>query len=66
MGDSDSIFLLDADNRLERVPHRQYASEDLLQTLLEEHPELLVGDQINPDKYTQMASGEPGGGYTGR
>jgi hypothetical protein len=47
--DTDNIFLINADNKLERVPHSQYESEDLLQTLLEEHPELLVGDQINPD-----------------
>ena len=49
MNDTDSIFLINADNKLERVPHSQYESEDLLQTLLELHPELLVGDQINPD-----------------
>lgn len=49
MDDTDSIFLIHAHNKLERVPHSQYESEDLLQTLLEHHPELLMGDQINPD-----------------
>lgn len=49
MIDTDMIFLLGPDDHLERVPHAKYASEELLQALLEEHPELLVGDQINPD-----------------
>jgi hypothetical protein len=46
---SDTIFLIDANEELERIPHRQYESEDLLQRLVESHPEILVGDQIDPD-----------------
>ncbi|MDQ2070798.1 hypothetical protein [Natronospira bacteriovora] len=46
---SDTIFLINAEGGLERVPHRQYESEDLLQHLVECHPEILVGEQIDPD-----------------
>ncbi len=46
---SDTIFLINSDGGLERVPHRQYESEDLLQFLVESHPEILVGEQIDPD-----------------
>ena len=49
MKDTDSIFLLDGHGELERIPHRDYQNEDLLQLLVDRHPELLVGDQINPD-----------------
>ncbi len=54
MNDSDdAIFLLKglkgAEN-LEKLPAHPYDSEDLLQTLIMKHPELLAGDQINPDK----------------
>lgn len=50
MKDTDSIFLVDGRGVLERVPHRQYETEELLQTLVDQHPELLVGEQINPDQ----------------
>jgi hypothetical protein len=43
------IFLLKGSEDLEKVPFQQYDSEDLLQSLIEKHPELLAGDQINPD-----------------
>jgi hypothetical protein len=46
---SDTIFLINSEGGLERVPHRQYESEDLLQQLVECHPEILVGEQIDPD-----------------
>jgi hypothetical protein len=45
----DTIFLIDGSGKLERVPNTPYASEDMLQQLLEQHPELFSGDQINPD-----------------
>jgi hypothetical protein len=45
----DTIFLIDGSGQLERVPNTPYASEDVLQQLLEQHPELISGDQINPD-----------------
>jgi len=34
---------------LERVPHQEYQSEDLLQDIVDRHPELIVGEQINAD-----------------
>lgn len=46
---SDTIFLINSEGGLERIPHRQYESEDLLQHLVECHPEILVGEQIDPD-----------------
>jgi hypothetical protein len=44
------IFLLKDSGDLEKVPMRPYDNEDLLQSLIAEHPELLAGDQINPDE----------------
>jgi len=47
---NDSIFLINAEGVLEKIPHTQYESEDLLQGLVENYPEIIVGDQIDPDK----------------
>jgi len=44
------IFLLKDSGDLEKVPMQPYDSEDLLQSLIAEYPELLAGDQINPDE----------------
>ena len=46
----DTIFLLtdDGDN-LQRVPNVEYETEDLLQRLIAKHPELIVGEQIDPE-----------------
>jgi len=44
------IFLLKDSGDLEKVPVRPYDSEGLLQSLIERHPELLAGDQINPEE----------------
>lgn len=46
----DSIYLLKDSGNLEKVFNRSYDSEDLLQELIEKYPELLAGDQINPDE----------------
>ncbi len=46
---TDAIFLLGQDKKLERVPYSTYATEDLLQELIAEYPELLAGDQIDPE-----------------
>lgn len=43
------IFLLKDDRTLLEMKEELYASEDLLQSLLEDYPELLSGAQINPD-----------------
>lgn len=47
---SDSIFLIRDEGRLQRVEHQLYASEELLQNLISSYPEILAGDQIDPDQ----------------
>ena len=64
------IFLLKDSGDLEKVPMRPYDSEDLLQSLIAEHPELLAGDQINPDDpvrwiLIKREAGVPGGEQQG-
>src|SRR6266571_989206 len=49
MSSTDAIFLLDADRQLEKIPYSKYSSEDMLQQLVAEHPEIIAGDQIDPD-----------------
>lgn len=49
MIDQDTIFLLSSEGRLDEIPYRPYQTEDLLQELIDQHPELLVGEQIDPD-----------------
>ncbi len=46
----DSIYLLKDSGILEKVKKCSYDSEDLLQVLIEKYPDLLAGDQINPDE----------------
>lgn len=50
MIDQDTIFLLDGAGELQKIPHRRYDTEDLLQQLIDHHPDLLVGEQIDPDE----------------
>lgn len=45
----DAIFLLGDSGMLERVPEQGYASEELLQALIADHPDLLAGEQIDPE-----------------
>ena len=63
----EAIFSLKETGNLEKVPNQPYNSEDLLQSLIEKYPELLAGDQINPDKpvrwmLVKREAGVPGGG----
>jgi len=44
------IYLITAEQTLVTMAQESYASEDLLQTLLEKYPNLLAGDQINPER----------------
>lgn len=44
------IYLLKDKNQVTRLEAMPYDSEDFLQGLLEDHPELLAGEQINPDE----------------
>ncbi len=45
---NDAIFLVSDSGQLQRVEHQLYASEDILQQLVAQHPEVLAGDQIDP------------------
>ena len=49
METSDRIYVVDADETLHPLRRSAYASEDLLQTLLERYPDLLAGDQMTTD-----------------
>lgn len=49
MIEQDTIFLLSSEGRLDEIPYRPYQTEHLLQELIDQHPELLVGEQIDPD-----------------
>lgn len=49
METTDAIFLLGANDQLEKVPYSTYRSEDVLQELIARYPELMVGEQIDPD-----------------
>ncbi len=46
---SGAIFLIQDDGKLMELNEQAYDSEDLLQTLLAQYPNLLAGDQINSD-----------------
>ncbi|MDH3988137.1 MAG: hypothetical protein OEV34_03335 [Gammaproteobacteria bacterium] len=55
---NDTIFLLTDDKKLQKVPNVEYETEDLLQALIAEYPELIVGEQINaeaPPKWLMVA-----------
>lgn len=47
MDEGDVIFLR-LNGKLQPVPRADYATEDLLQALLQEHPDLLSGEQLRP------------------
>jgi len=47
---SGKIFTLDNDGKLTELSQKRYKDEDFFQRLIEKHPEILAGDQINPDK----------------
>ena len=44
---SSGVFLLNKDGSLEEMNQEDYSSEEYLQTLLENYPNLLAGEQIN-------------------
>lgn len=66
----DKIYVVDAEDVLHALNRSPYASEDLLQTLLERYPDLLAGDQMGGDQPRRWAlvsrevgvPGEEGGG----
>jgi hypothetical protein len=46
---TDAIFLIQQDESLVEMTDQPYDSEDLLQSLLAKYPNLIAGNQINPD-----------------
>lgn len=46
---SNKIFLINENNQLRPLVEQPYANEDLLQSLLERYPDLLAGDQVDPE-----------------
>lgn len=47
---SSGIYLVQNDNQLVQMREAPYESENLLQTLLSDHPDLLAGEQMNSDE----------------
>jgi hypothetical protein len=46
---TDRIYLVSDDESLKPMEATPYANEDLLQRLLEQYPDLLAGEQVDPD-----------------
>ena len=47
-GGRDAIFLITEDDKLRRVDRSPYENEEKLHSLMRDHPDLILGDQINP------------------
>lgn len=45
---SGRIYVVQADNTLQPMAEEPFSSEDMLQGFLEQYPDLLAGDQMNP------------------
>ena len=46
---SDGLFHIDPAGSLTAMTQTPYSAEDVLQALLERHPDLLAGGQVTPD-----------------
>lgn len=62
----DAIYLRSFDGSLERVALAPFETEEVLQTLIENYPEILAGEQIAPDRplrwlLVTREAGIPGG-----
>jgi hypothetical protein len=49
MNSGDAIYLISQDGGLERIPQSGYAAEAVLQGLIADYPDLLSGEQIDPE-----------------
>lgn len=47
---SGKIYLIQDDDTLLEMSERPYGTEDILQKLLAQYPDLLAGEQVNPDE----------------
>jgi hypothetical protein len=54
---SDGIFLIQSGGELVRMDEAPYATEELLQNLLSNYPDLLAGEQINKAIMKLVADG---------
>jgi len=45
----DNIYLIQSDGKLHPMTEQRYDTEELLQKLLDDYPELLAGDQFGSD-----------------
>ncbi len=45
---TDKIYIMDEDGNLEPMAETQFSSEDILQELIADYPELLAGEQMDP------------------
>ena len=57
---NDAIFLVSDAGELQRIEHQLYGSEAILQQLVGKHPQLLAGDQIDPEAPPLLRSGDWG------
>ena len=46
---AEKIYIRNASGELEPLTEERFETEDLLQELIGQHPELLAGDQMRPD-----------------
>ena len=46
---ADEIYILKSDGQLDAMREEKFGAEDILQKLIADHPELLSGQQMNPD-----------------
>ena len=53
-----AIYLLEDSGDLKEVRMQGYKTEDILQSLIEKHPELLAGEQINREGPSPVDTGE--------
>lgn len=44
-----SIYMIDENGSLQAMNEREYATEDILQSLLQDYPNLLAGNQVDPE-----------------
>lgn len=46
---SNEVYLLNDQGKMKEMVHSLYESEDILQSLVADYPQLLAGEQMNPD-----------------
>ena len=62
---NEKIYLIDGSQRLREMEAQDYDGEELLQTMLADHPDLLAGHQINESRTTPLDARGPRNGRAG-